>query len=134
MSVSYVLFCSKSVYPTTIFLRDHNGNKVPNFFVLSLPSHLTTITTIFNFNEFIFVYFISIRFICDGQIYLLAYFLACLLASLLACLFSCLLAWLLALLLAWLLLACLLPSFLCFFPPSLLSSLLSSFLPSLLTY
>ena len=47
-----------------IFLRDHNGNKVTQ---LSLPSHLTEnfLTTIFNFNEFIFVYVADIRFICD---------------------------------------------------------------------
>ena len=49
--------------------------KFQNFFVLSLPSHLTTITTIFNFNEFIFVYVINIRFICDDEIYLLTYLL-----------------------------------------------------------
>ena len=45
--------------------------KLQSFFVLSLPSHLTIITTIFNFNDFIFVYVINIRFICDGEIYLL---------------------------------------------------------------
>ena len=59
--------------PPLFFLRDHNGNKVSEFFMLSLPSHLTTITTIFNFNEFIFVYVINIRFICDDEIYLLIY-------------------------------------------------------------
>ena len=32
-------------------------------------------TTIFNFNEFIFVYVVNIRFICDGEIYLLTYLL-----------------------------------------------------------
>ena len=61
--------------PPLFFLRDHNGNKVSEFFMLSLPSHLTTITTIFNFNEFIFVYVINIRFICDDEIYLLTYLL-----------------------------------------------------------
>ena len=30
-------------------------------------------TTTFNFNEFIFVYIVNIRFICDGEIYLLTY-------------------------------------------------------------
>ena len=29
--------------------------------------------TVFNFNEFIFVYVVNIRFICDGEIYLLTY-------------------------------------------------------------
>ena len=43
--------------------------KLHSFSVLSLPSHLTTITTIYNFNEFIFVYVINIRFICDSEIY-----------------------------------------------------------------
>ena len=69
--------------------------KLQSFFVLSLPLHLTAITTIFNFNEFIFVYIIiyvifvfvyvlyviNIRFIFDGGIYLLACLLACFLAS-----------------------------------------------------
>ena len=45
--------------------------KLQSFFVLSLPSHLTIITTIFNFNDFTFVYVTNIRFICDGEIYLL---------------------------------------------------------------
>ena len=47
-----------------IFLRDHNGNNVTQ---LSLPSHLIEnfLTTIFNFNEFMFVYVADIRFICD---------------------------------------------------------------------
>ena len=54
---------------------DHNGNKATQLFVLCLPSHLTAITTILNFNEFIFVYIMNIRFICDGEIYLLTYLL-----------------------------------------------------------
>ena len=47
-----------------IFLRDHNGNNVTQ---LSLPSHFIEnfLTTIFNFNEFIFAYVADIRFICD---------------------------------------------------------------------
>ena len=44
-----------------------------SFFVLSLQSHVTTITTIFNFDEFIFVYVINVRFICHDEIYLLTY-------------------------------------------------------------
>ena len=49
--------------------------KLPSFFVLSLPSHFMEnfLNTIFNFNEFIFVYVVKIRFICDGEIYLLTY-------------------------------------------------------------
>ena len=51
--------------------------KLHSFFVLSLPSHLLEnfLTTIFNFNEFIFVYVVNIIFICDGEIYLLTYLL-----------------------------------------------------------
>ena len=47
--------------------------KLHSFFVLFLPSHLTEkfFTKIFNFNEFIFVHAVSIRLICDGEIYLL---------------------------------------------------------------
>ena len=49
--------------------------KLPSFFVLSQPSHLMEnfFNTIFNFNEFVFVYIANIRFICDGKIYLLTY-------------------------------------------------------------
>ena len=45
--------------------------KLHTFFVLSLPSHhmKNFFTTIFNFNEFVYV--VNIRFICDGEIYLL---------------------------------------------------------------
>ena len=45
--------------------------KLHSFFVLSLPSHLVEnfFTTIFNFNEFIFVYAVNVRFVCDGEIY-----------------------------------------------------------------
>ena len=47
--------------------------KLHSFFVLSLTSlHMENFfTTIFNFNEFLFVYVVNIRFICDGGIYLL---------------------------------------------------------------
>ena len=40
-------------------------------------------TTIFNFDEFIFAYVVNIRFICDGEIYLLTCVLAYLLTYLL---------------------------------------------------
>ena len=50
--VFYVSFCSKSIYPTMVGTTVEI--KFQNFFVLSLPSHLTTITTISNFYEFIF--------------------------------------------------------------------------------
>ena len=42
--------------------------KLPSFFVLFLPSHVLD-------NEFIFVYIVNIKFICDGEIYLLTYLL-----------------------------------------------------------
>ena len=47
--------------------------KLPSFFVLSLPSHLMEnfFNTIFNFNEFIFIYVVNIRVICYDEIYLL---------------------------------------------------------------
>ena len=43
--------------PHHCFLRDHNGNKAAQFFVLSLPSNLMEnfFTAVFNFNKFIFV-------------------------------------------------------------------------------
>ena len=52
--------------------------KLHSFFVLSLPSHLLEnfFTTIFNFNEFMFVYVVNVVFICDGEIYLVSYFQA----------------------------------------------------------
>ena len=40
-----------------------------------MPSHLTAITTIFNFNEFIFCIRYEFRFFCDGEMYLLTYLL-----------------------------------------------------------
>ena len=54
-----------------------------SFFVLFLPSHLMEnfFTTIFSFNEFIFVYVVNIRFICDGEIYVLTYLTEILLVS-----------------------------------------------------
>ena len=60
--------------------------KLPSFFVLSLPSHLMEnfLNTISNLNEFIFVYVVSIRFICDDEIYLLTDWLAGWLAGWLA--------------------------------------------------
>ena len=49
--------------------------KLRSFFLLSLPSHVMEkiFTKIFNFDEFIFLYVVNIRFICDGEIYLLTY-------------------------------------------------------------
>ena len=49
--------------------------KLPSFLVLSLPSHLMEnfFSTVLNFNKFIFVYVVNIRFICDGEIYLLTF-------------------------------------------------------------
>ena len=56
-------------------IRDNNGNKVTQLFCVILASHLKEnfFATIFNFNEFIFVNVVNIRFICDGEIYLLTY-------------------------------------------------------------
>ena len=64
---------------------DHNENKVTQLFCSSLQSHLmeNVFTTIFNFDEFIFAYVVNIRFICDGEIYLLTYVLTYLLTYLL---------------------------------------------------
>ena len=84
LRVSYVSCCFASIYPTTNFLRDHNGKKLHNFFVLSLPSHLMEKFFYQNFQfifvfvflfEFIFAYVVNIRFTCDGKIYLLTYLL-----------------------------------------------------------
>lgn len=46
-----------------------------SFFELFLPSHVmeNSFTKIFNSNEFIFVYVVSIKFICDREICLLTY-------------------------------------------------------------
>ena len=57
--------------PHHCFIRDHNRNKVTQLFRVILPSHVMPnfSTTIFNFNEFIFVYVVNIRFICDGKLY-----------------------------------------------------------------
>ena len=75
--------------------------KLHSFFMLFLSSHLmeSFFTTIFNFNEFIFVYVVNIGFICDGEIYLLACLLACLLPSFLPSLLNYLLTYLLTYLL-----------------------------------
>ena len=55
------------------FWRGHNGNKVTHFFcvISAISPYGQLFTTIFNFNEFIFVYVVNILFICDGEIYLL---------------------------------------------------------------
>ena len=78
LSFSCVSCCFMSVYPTTVFLRGHNENNVTQLFVLSLHSHLMEnfFTTIFNFNEFIFVHVVNITFICAGEICLLTYLLS----------------------------------------------------------
>ena len=58
-----------SIYPTAVFLRTTIEIKLHSFFVLSLPSHhlQNFFTTIFNFNEFRFVYVSTIRFIFDSE-------------------------------------------------------------------
>ena len=52
--------------------------KLHSFFVLTLPSHCMRkyFTTVFNLIEFILVYVVNIRFVCDGEIYLLTYLFA----------------------------------------------------------
>ena len=64
-----------SIYSTNIYLRDHNGNIVKKLFcvICAIAHYREVSTTIFNFNEFIFVYVVNIRFTCDGTIYLLTY-------------------------------------------------------------
>ena len=72
LSFSYVSCCFTSIYPL-LFFKDHIGNKVAQLFcvihAIALYGRLST--TIFNFDEFIFVYVINIRFICNGEICLL---------------------------------------------------------------
>ena len=50
--------------------------KLHSFFVLALPSHLMEkfFTTVLNYNEFVFVHNVNIRFICYVEIYLLTDF------------------------------------------------------------
>ena len=75
LSFSYVSCCFISIYPTTVFEGTTMEIKLISFFVLSLPSHLMEnfSNTVFNFKEFLFVYVVNVRFICDGKIYLLTY-------------------------------------------------------------
>ena len=62
INVPHHFFCG-----TTMELKLHN------YCVLSLPPHLTVFNHSLNFNEFIFVHLLNIRFICDGERYLLTY-------------------------------------------------------------
>ena len=59
--------------PQHCFLRDHNGNKFIQLLCVipAIVPYEELFITIFNFNEFLFVYIVNIRFICDGKIYLL---------------------------------------------------------------
>ena len=60
--------------PPRFFLRDHNGNKVSKLF-LCYPCHCT-LPQLLQFSIFMNLYFVyvrNIRFICDGEIYLLTY-------------------------------------------------------------
>ena len=63
----YVSFCFTSMYPTTFFLRDHNGNKVTQLFCAIPPisPYRDVFYHSFNFNKLIFVYVANIRFTCD---------------------------------------------------------------------
>ena len=75
-SVLELFICFLLLYsniPHYCFLNDHTGNKVTQLFCVIPAVALIEnfFTTIFNFNEFIFVYVVNIRFICDGERYLL---------------------------------------------------------------
>ena len=74
--ISVSLTISTSIFELLISFLLFYINIPHRFFVLSLPSHVVEnfFTTIFNFNEFIFVNVVNIIFICDGEIYLLIYF------------------------------------------------------------
>ena len=74
--ISLSLTISTSIFELLISFLLFYINIPHRFFVLSLPSHVVEnfFTTIFNFNEFIFVNVVNIIFICDGEIYLLIYF------------------------------------------------------------
>ena len=63
LSFSYVSYSFTSIYLTNAFLRDQILIKFYIFFVLSLSLHLMEkfFTTVFNFNEFIFVYIVNIK-------------------------------------------------------------------------
>ena len=74
--ISVSLTISTTIFELLISFLLFYINIPHRFFVLSLPSHVVEnfFTTIFNFNEFIFVNVVNIIFICDGEIYLLIYF------------------------------------------------------------
>ena len=74
LSFSYVSFCFISIYHTTVlFWESRMEIKLHSFFVLSLTLHFMEnfFTTVFYFSKFTFVYVVNIRFICDGETYLL---------------------------------------------------------------
>ena len=74
LSFSYVSFCFISIYHTTVFFWESRMEiKLHSFFVLSLTLHFMEnfFTTVFYFSKFTFVYVVNIRFICDGETYLL---------------------------------------------------------------
>ena len=74
--ISVSLTISTTIFELLISFLLFYINIPHRIFVLSLPSHVMEnfFTTIFNFNEFIFVNVVNIIFICDGEIYLLIYF------------------------------------------------------------
>ena len=73
--ISVSLTISTTIFELLISFLLFYINIPHRIFVLSLPSHVMEnfFTTIFNFNEFIFVNVVNIIFICDGEIYLLTY-------------------------------------------------------------
>ena len=76
LSFWYVSFCSKSIYPTMVFLRDHYGNKVSKLFCVIPASYVPYHAQLLEFLSFLMnlyfvLYVINIIFICDNKIYLL---------------------------------------------------------------
>ena len=71
--ICFLLFYNN--IPHHCFLRDHNGNKVIQLFCVfpAIAPCGEPFSTIFNFNEFVFVCIVNIRFMCDDEIYLLTY-------------------------------------------------------------
>ena len=63
----YVFCCFTSMYATT-FLSYHNGNKITQIFCVihAIAPYGEVLCQSYNFNKFIFVYVVNIRFIYEG--------------------------------------------------------------------
>ena len=59
--------------PPRFFLRDHNGNKNSKLFCVAPATTLPQLLQFSILMNLYFVHVINIRFICDGEIYLLTY-------------------------------------------------------------